>query len=121
MRLAEAIGEHAGENHVVMVDCLTLWLSNLIFSDAAAFPETGLITLPARFGAERERLLTALARPKGDVILVSNEVGMGIVPVGALTRCFADEAGRLNQAVAAIADRVVLVAAGLPLALKGAT
>ena len=120
IRLADAIGEHAGANKVVLVDCLTLWLSNLIFSDATAFPETGMIRLPARFWSERERLLTTLARPGGDVILVSNEVGMGIIPVGAVTRCYADEAGRLNQAVAAIADRVVLVTAGLPLALKGA-
>ncbi len=52
-------------------------------------------------------------------MLVSNEVGMGIVPMGAVTRCFADEAGRLNQAVAALAERVVFIAAGLPLALKG--
>lgn len=117
--LADAIDEHAGTDRVVLVDCLTLWLSNLIFSAATAFPDTGVIRLPARFWAERERLLTTLAHPRGDVILVSNEVGMGIVPVGALTRCYADEAGRLNQAVAAIADRVVLVAAGLPLALKG--
>ena len=117
--LAETIDAHTGPDTVALVDCLTLWLSNLLFPDATAFPETGVIALPPRFGVERERLLATLARPRGDVILVSNEVGMGIVPVGAVTRCFADEAGRLNQAVAAIADRVVLVAAGLPLALKG--
>nr|WP_229428266.1 bifunctional adenosylcobinamide kinase/adenosylcobinamide-phosphate guanylyltransferase [Massilia soli] len=118
--LADAIDAHAGPDTVVLVDCLTLWLTNLIFSGATSFPETGVVALPPRFCVERERLLSALARPRGDVILVSNEVGMGIVPVGAVTRCFADEAGRLNQAVAAIADRVVLVAAGLPIVLKGA-
>ena len=121
IRLAETIDAHAGTETVVLVDCLTLWLSNLIFLDDTVFPETGVVTLSPRFAAERERLLAALARPRGDVILVSNEVGMGIVPVGAVTRCFADEAGRLNQAVAAIADRVVLIAAGLPLVLKGAS
>ena len=120
IRLAGAIDEHASAGRVVLVDCLTLWLSNLVFSDATAFPDTGLVKLPARFRTERERLLTTLACPRGDVILVSNEVGMGIVPVGAVTRRYADEAGRLNPAVATLADRVVLVAAGLPLALKGA-
>lgn len=118
LKLGEAINTWANSNRVVLVDCLTLWLSNLIFSESVAFPDTGVVTLPARFIVERERLLDALTQPRGDIILVSNEVGMGIVPMGALTRCFADEAGRLNQAVASFADRVVLVAAGLPLLLK---
>ena len=69
---------------------------------------------------ERARLLAVLAESGGDVVLVSNEVGMGIVPWGAVSRSFADEAGRLNQAVAAVCERAVLVAAGLPLVLKGA-
>ena len=66
-------------------------------------------------------LASALTRCSSDVILVSNEVGMGIMPVGAISRCFMDEQGRLNQAMAALCDRAVLVAAGLPLQLKGAT
>lgn len=118
LKLGEALNTWTAPNRVVLVDCLTLWLSNLIFSENGAFPETGMVTLPPRFIVERERLLDALAQSRGDIILVSNEVGMGIVPMGALTRCFADEAGRLNQAVAALSNRVVLVAAGLPLMLK---
>ncbi|MFP5392802.1 MAG: bifunctional adenosylcobinamide kinase/adenosylcobinamide-phosphate guanylyltransferase, partial [Gammaproteobacteria bacterium] len=119
LHLADAIERHARPGRVVLVDCLTLWLSNLIFS-AGDLPDTGRIALPALFLEQRQRLLDGLARAGGDVVLVSNEVGLGIVPMGAVTRCFADEAGRLNQAVAALATRVVFVAAGLPLALKGA-
>ena len=119
LQLADAIGRAAAPSRIVLIDCLTLWLSNLIFSDGRAYPESGIVSLPPMFGAERARLLDALGAAAGDVVLVSNEVGMGIVPMGAVTRCFADEAGRLNQAVAALADRVVFIAAGLPLALKG--
>ena len=110
LRLTDAIERHDGAT--VLVDCLTLWLTNLIFST----PEAD----SARIVRERELLAETLGRVRGDVILVSNEVGMGIVPMGAVTRLFVDEAGRLNQAVAAVADRVVFVAAGLPLFLKGA-
>ncbi len=76
--------------------------------------------MPERFHAERAALLDALdAGLPGEVVFVSNEVGMGIVPWGAISRSFADEAGRLNQAVAARVERAVFVAAGLPLVLKG--
>ena len=119
LQLSAAIASHAHPSRLVLVDCLTLWLSNLLFSDGREYPEVGLIELPARFGIERSALLDVLRDPGGEVILVSNEVGMGIMPLGAVTRCFVDEAGRLNQAVAAICDRVVLVAAGLPLVMKG--
>lgn len=118
--LGDAILRHAGPGSVVLVDCLTLWLTNLIFSDGRLFPEVGLVELPDMFRDQRKRLLAALQQAGGDVLLVSNEVGMGIVPMGAVTRCFADEAGRLNQAVAALAERAVFIAAGLPLVLKGA-
>jgi len=120
MALGAAIGKWSTPARVVLVDCLTLWLSNLLFSSADAFPETGVITLPALFYAERQALLDALASASGDVIFVSNEVGMGIVPLGAVSRAFVDEQGRLNQAVAAACDRAVFVAAGLPIVLKGA-
>jgi adenosylcobinamide kinase/adenosylcobinamide-phosphate guanylyltransferase len=76
--------------------------------------------LPPLFGWERTDLLAWLDEPSaGEVVFVSNEVGMGIVPVGAVSRAFVDEAGRLNQEVAARCERVLFVAAGLPLALKG--
>ena len=116
--LADAIARHSAPSTVVLVDCLTLWLSNLMFSDGRVYPDTGSITLPPLFGAQRAALLDVLARSAGDIVLVSNEVGMGIVPMGAVSRSFADEAGRSNQSVAAACDRVFFVAAGLPLTLK---
>jgi adenosylcobinamide kinase/adenosylcobinamide-phosphate guanylyltransferase len=118
--LGAAIARHSTPGRVVLVDCLTLWLSNLLFSSDDAFPDTGPVTLPVLFHQERQALLDSLASASGDVILVSNEVGMGIVPMGAISRAFVDEQGRLNQAVAAACDRALFVAAGLPLVLKGA-
>jgi adenosylcobinamide kinase/adenosylcobinamide-phosphate guanylyltransferase len=117
--LADAIRRHGADDTLILVDCLTLWLSNLMFSDGGDYPDVGTIKLPPLFGEQRAALLDALRNARGDVVLVSNEVGMGIVPMGAVSRCFLDEAGRLNQAVAAVCDRAVFVAAGLPLALKG--
>ena len=134
LALADALSRWCAPQRVVLVDCLTLWLSNLLFSGDArpgvgddvgddvaddVADDVGNIVLPPRFHAERAALLQALAESAGDVLLVSNEVGMGIIPMGAVSRCFMDEAGRLNQAVAAVCDRAVFVAAGLPLYLKG--
>lgn len=119
LHLAAIIRSTASAQRVLLIDCLTLWLTNLLFSERADYPDVGEIALPATFHQQRAALLEALSTCSSDVILVSNEVGMGIVPFGAVSRCFADEAGRLNQAVAAICDRAVFVAAGLPLVLKG--
>ena len=102
--LPDAI-DAAGEA-VVLVDCLTLWLSNLMLGGHD-------------LDAARSALVERVAAPRGPLLLVSNEVGLGLVPETPLGRAFRDEAGRLNQAVAAAADRVVFVAAGLPLVLKG--
>jgi adenosylcobinamide kinase / adenosylcobinamide-phosphate guanylyltransferase len=90
---------------VVLIDCLTLWISNLMFRDRDVASEIDL-------------LCAALVRVSGHVILVSNEVGMGIVPENALSRRFRDMQGLANQKVAAVADAVHFVAAGLPLTLK---
>ncbi len=104
--LERTLKEEAGADRAVLVDCLTLWLSNLMFAGA---------DISARSAA-----LCDMARTlRGVVVFVSNEVGLGLVPETPLGRCFRDEQGRLNQAVAAVADRVVFVAAGLPLHLKG--
>jgi adenosylcobinamide kinase / adenosylcobinamide-phosphate guanylyltransferase len=89
-----------------LVDCLTLWISNLMHVDRS-LPEA------------TDALLAAVAKRIAPCVMVSNEVGLGIVPDNALARAFRDEAGRLNQKIAAAADRVVFVAAGLPLTLKG--
>lgn len=103
--LAGALAATARPDSVVVVDCLTLWLSNVMFADLDVENQC-------------EQLCAALPALTGPVVLVSNEVGLGIVPDNALARRFRDAAGRLNQAVAAAADRVVFVAAGLPLVMK---
>lgn len=103
--LPAAIDALNAREAVVLVDCLTLWVSNLLLADADV----------AR--AERQ-LCEAIARFTGSLILVANEVGLGIVPDNALARRFRDAAGRLNQSVAATSREVVLVTAGLPLTLK---
>lgn len=117
--LARAIERWSSPQRLVLVDCLTLWLSNLIFSVDQDCPEVGVIDLPEIFYAQSDALITALSRAAGDIVLVSNEVGMGLVPMGAVARCFSDEAGRLNQAVASACDRALFIVAGMPLTLKG--
>ena len=104
--LPETIAREARPDRILLVDCLTLWLSNLTFAER---------DIPA----EQARLVAQLADCPGPVILVSNEIGMGLVPETALGRRFRDAQGRLNQGVAEVASRVVFVAAGLPLVLKG--
>ncbi|MFO1372030.1 MAG: bifunctional adenosylcobinamide kinase/adenosylcobinamide-phosphate guanylyltransferase [Candidatus Competibacteraceae bacterium] len=109
LALAAALQTHAAPQRCLLVDCLTLWLSNLL----AAGDEC--------LEAERRALLDLLPTLPGRVLLVSNEVGQGIVPANPLARRFRDEAGRLHQAVARCCDRVTLVVAGLPLTLKDCT
>lgn len=109
LALAEVLRLHARLDRCLLVDCLTLWMSNLLIDPEAA-----------RFERERDALLDALPTLPGEMLLVSNEVGLGIVPMGALSRRFVDEAGRLHQAVATQCERVLFVTAGLPIALKGA-
>jgi len=105
--LAPAIRTHAGAGVTLLVDCLTLWLSNLMHHERNVEAETAA-------------LIAAMDRAAGRIVLVSNEVGMGLAPMNALGRDFRDAQGRLNQRVAAAADHVEFVAAGLPLVLKGA-
>jgi adenosylcobinamide kinase/adenosylcobinamide-phosphate guanylyltransferase len=108
MELARVLKENASPNHCLLVDCLTLWLTNLL-----------MLEDPDRLKEEREALLQALASLPGEIIFVSNETGMGVVPLGELTRRYVDEAGWLHQALAERCQRVVLTVAGLPLTLKG--
>lgn len=103
--LADALRGASAPDRVVLVDCLTLWLSNLMLADAD-------------LGEATAGLQAALAAAPGPVILVSNEVGMGLVPETPLGRAFRDAQGRLNQSLARQAQQVVFVAAGLPLILK---
>ena len=105
LALAPTIDALSGQGKVVLVDCLTLWLSNLMLADRP-------------IEAEMSSLTRAMDRFDGAIILVANEVGWGIVPDNALARRFRDHAGRLNQAMATICDEVTLIVAGLPLCLK---
>jgi adenosylcobinamide kinase/adenosylcobinamide-phosphate guanylyltransferase len=108
LALAQVLRENAAPGQCLLVDCLTLWLTNLLMLDD-----------PERLSTEREALLDCLASLPGEIIFVSNETGMGVVPLGELTRRYVDEAGWLHQALAERCQRVVLTVAGLPLTLKG--
>jgi adenosylcobinamide kinase / adenosylcobinamide-phosphate guanylyltransferase len=104
--LARKLADVDGAGRFVLVDCLTLWLSNLVLAERD-------------WEGPAHALAQILPRMKAEIILVSNEVGLSIVPDSALGRQFRDAQGILNQRVAAVADTVVFMAAGLPLALKG--
>ncbi|KAB7623368.1 bifunctional adenosylcobinamide kinase/adenosylcobinamide-phosphate guanylyltransferase [Alkalilimnicola sp. S0819] len=106
LALADSLLELADDNRCVLVDCLTVWLSNLLEAGDRVLEE------------QRDALLACLDRLPGHIILVSNEVGQGIVPTNPLARRFVDEAGRLHQQLAARCERVTLVVAGLPQILK---
>ena len=106
LRLASALRQTAAPGRFVLVDCLTLWLLNLLEAGEAVFTR------------ERAALLETLPALPGDVALVANEIGLGVIPMGALSRRYVDEAGWLNQDIARLAGRVSFVAAGLALDLK---
>ena len=119
LNLAASLQQHAAPDVCLLVDCLTLWLSNLLFAgEAARQVEAGQPLSCPLFSGEIQALLECLPQLPGRIVLVSNEVGWGLVPMAAVSRLFADEQGRLNQRVAAVCENVTLVAAGLPLALK---
>lgn len=108
LALADVLRAQARAERCLLVDCLTLWLTNLLMLDDAE-----------RLDSERQALLDLLPTLPGEIIFVSNETGLGVVPLGELTRRFVDEAGLLHQALAARCERVVFTVAGLPLLLKG--
>jgi adenosylcobinamide kinase/adenosylcobinamide-phosphate guanylyltransferase len=117
--LARTLRQNAAPDVFLLVDCLTLWLSNLLFAGVAARQaEAGQVVDCPLFFGELEALSATLPQLPGRIVMVSNEVGWGVVPMAAVSRLFADEQGRLNQRVAALCEKVTLVAAGLPLALK---
>ena len=105
--LAETLSKHDSTDHCILVDCLTLWVSNLLCHEN-----------PQLFAQQKGALLETLPNLTCDLIFVSNEVGLGIIPMGELNRRFVDESGWLHQALATLCDKVTFVAAGLPLALK---
>ena len=104
--LAEVVRRESTPHVCLLVDCLTVWLGNLMHHGHD-------------IAGARDALLRALADASGPVVLVANEVGHGIVPDNAMARAFRDHAGRVNQAVAALAERVYLVVAGIPVTVKG--
>jgi adenosylcobinamide kinase/adenosylcobinamide-phosphate guanylyltransferase len=114
LQLAQALTRHSAANTLVVFDCLTLWLTNLLM------PAPGLeLEAPAQAAYEQAALLVkAIASAPGPLVLVGNEIGLGVIPLGRETRAFVDALGQLNQQVAAACARVTLMAAGLPLALK---
>lgn len=108
VHLAAALREEAAEGRCLLVDCLTLWVLNALSGGDAFYREA------------RQHWLDLLPHLPGQIVLVSNEVGLGVVPMGELSRRFVDEAGWLNQDVARLAQQVTFVAAGLPFSLKRA-
>jgi adenosylcobinamide kinase/adenosylcobinamide-phosphate guanylyltransferase len=110
LNLTAALQEETQYAQTILVDCLTLWLNNQLFE----YPEQD-------FTALFDDLVNSLSANHANVIFVANEVGLGIIPLGEISRKFVDEAGRLNQQLAKIADKVLFIAAGLPLALKDNT
>jgi adenosylcobinamide kinase/adenosylcobinamide-phosphate guanylyltransferase len=110
--LAGALARAAREQHCVLIDCLTLWLANLLCPADQLPPPRPPAECLSDFDA-------ALEKTPGKIIVVSNEIGLGVVPLGSVTRHYVDELGRLNQRVAAASRRATMMVAGLPLALKG--
>ncbi|WED24644.1 bifunctional adenosylcobinamide kinase/adenosylcobinamide-phosphate guanylyltransferase [Vibrio sp. JC009] len=109
LELSRALKESSTADNCILVDCLTLWLSNCLFGESGR-----------EWADYKAELLDTLASLPGQVLLVSNEVGCGVVPMGEISRRFVDEAGWLHQAIAAQVPKVTLVTAGLPMTLKGA-
>jgi len=107
LALAPLLAAEARPGRPILVDCLTLWLSNVMHAGREPDAEIAVV-------------VATLETLRGPVVMVANEVGLGIVPESALARAFRDHAGRLNREIAAVADRVVFIAAGLPLVLKDA-
>lgn len=132
LALAEAITRCAAPQTLVVVDCLTLWLTNLLMpaepageakNDVDQAEKNQTLELKEAVAqylrAQQATLLIAIKSAAGPVLLVGNEIGLGVIPMGRETRAFVDALGRLNQDVAAACERVTLMVAGLPLVLKG--
>lgn len=115
-RLAE-LDSHNKNNNVYLVDCLTLWLNNQLYAKYEATSAEQSEHLQKQI----DTLLTSLNNLQLDIVIVSNEIGLGVIPMGESTRLYVDYCGWLNQGVAKIADKVTLVTAGIPLILKDIT
>lgn len=109
LELETVLKDNASENSCILVDCLTLWVSNLLCSEQ--YKNT--------VAEKTEKLINIVPQLPGNIIFVSNEVSMGVIPMGEMSRQFVDESGRLHQRLAAICDRVTLMVAGIPSIIKG--
>lgn len=116
LHVVQAISQHSRDSILIVVDCLTLWLTGQLMPVAA--PEEGRAA--AATDSERDVIVAAALKAcAGPLVLVSNEIGLGVIPLGREVRAFVDALGRLNQQAAAACERVTLMSAGLPLTLKG--
>jgi adenosylcobinamide kinase/adenosylcobinamide-phosphate guanylyltransferase len=113
--IAKILAENNYKNKIILIECLTLWLSNLLCLDAGLAEHSKKTDV---FSCEKEKFLQQLMNTQANIIMVSNETGLGVVPMGALTRRFVDESGFLHQDVAKISNKVTLVVAGLEHSLK---
>ncbi len=111
IKIADIIQQYSSSNSCLLVDCLTLWLTNILFDKQGAEQQS-------LFEQESQALFKALDVFSGQLVMVSNEVGLGIVPIDKITRRFVDEVGLLHQKIVSYSDKVVLVTAGLPQILK---
>ncbi len=129
LELAQAIQTHGNPQTMVVVDCLTLWLTNVLmpYDSTENMPNTSANNqnyqtnraVDQQIQALTASLLIAIENSSGPVVLVGNEIGLGVIPMGRETRAFVDALGRLNQDIAETCQRVTFMAAGLPLTLKG--
>ena len=122
LQLAQALLRHSQPHTLVVVDCLTLWLTNLLMpAENLENDQKKALNMPLAqyIRAQVAIILIAIEKTDGPVVLVGNEIGLGVIPLGRETRAFVDALGRLNQDVAKVCDRVTFMAAGLPLPLKG--
>ena len=129
IELGETIQTHSKPQTLVVVDCLTLWLTNLLMPYESAennsknvkngLKNTSKEAVSQQIRAQEAIFLIAIKNALGPLVLVGNEIGLGVIPMGRETRDFVDALGRLNQEVAAACERVTFMAAGLPLILKG--
>lgn len=124
LALGDAIARHSAPETLIVVDCLTLWLTNLLMppmdgsAQESSAPDDSLTEKACQQATLS--LLESVKAAKGPIVLVGNEIGMGLIPLGAQVRSFVDTLGRLNQDVAAVCGRVTLMVAGLPVVVKGA-
>ncbi|MGB4116588.1 MAG: bifunctional adenosylcobinamide kinase/adenosylcobinamide-phosphate guanylyltransferase [Polaromonas sp.] len=122
IKLGQAIQANSSPQTIVVVDCLTLWLTNLLMPYENTENDQDNLSkeaLDQQIRAQAATFLVAIENAQGPVVLVGNEIGLGVIPMGRETRDFVDALGRLNQEVAAACERVTFMAAGLPLNLKG--